>query len=258
VFLKICFFKFSNIVMEAIVFTLMRNVLAGAALVALSGVVVKPASAAPIIMLDFEGVGNNCRVEDFYNGGTDSCGNSGANFGIAFGEYSLGLVDADAGGQGNFANEPTPDTVLYFLYGPSAILNYEPGFTDGFSFYYSAAESATIRVWSGLNATGELLGEIFLPVNYTANRCQGDPTGDYCNWDIGFLAFADTAKSIDFGGTANYVGFDNITFGSTNPNQPPTPPTNPNDPALPEPGVVVLLGIGLVGLSATTRRRRGC
>jgi hypothetical protein len=236
-------------------FTLTRNLLAGAALAALSSVVAAPASAAPI-MIDFEGVGSGCRVENFYNGGSDSCGNVGAvNLGVAFGDYSLALLDADTGkGSGNFANEPTPDTILFFLNG-SAILNYEPGFTEGFSFYYSASFAASVRVWSGLDGTGDLLGEIALSKNYQNGNCKGDPSGDYCHWDVAFLAFADTAKSIDFAGTANYVGFDNITFGSINPNQ---PPTNPTDPDVPEPGIVVLLGIGLVGLSATTRRRRGC
>jgi hypothetical protein len=95
-----------------------------------------------------------------------------------------------------------------------------------------------------------LLGEIALGKNYQNGNCKGDPSGDYCHWDIGSLAFAGTAKSINFAGTANYVGFDNITFGSIDPNQPPT------NPDVPEPGVALLLGIGLVGLSASARRRR--
>jgi hypothetical protein len=225
-----------------------KKLFAGAVFATLGSVVVAPAFAAPV-MIDFEGVGNNCRVENFYNGGTDSCGNSGVNLGVAFGNNALALKDADAGGTGNFANEPTADTVLFFLNG-SAVLNYEPGFTDGFSFYYTSAFASTVRVWSGLDATGTLLGEIVLGKNYTNGNCKGDPTGAYCHWDIGSLAFGDTAKSIDFGGSANYVGFDNITFGSINPNQPPT------DADVPEPGVALLLWAGLVGLNATVRRRR--
>jgi hypothetical protein len=232
-------------------FTVTKRLLTGLAFATLSCTVAAPASAAPFT-IDFEGIDNRCKVQDFYNGGTDSCGKSGVNYGVSFGDYALALKDADTGqGEGNFANEPTPDTVLFFLEN-SAILNYAPGFTEGFSFYYSAAYAATIRVWSDLNATGTLLGEIFLPINYTANNCKGDPTGAYCNWDIGFLAFADTAKSIDFGGTGNYVAFDNITFGSINPNQPPAPTT----PDVPEPGIALLLGAGVVGLCVSSRRRR--
>lgn len=216
-----------------------RKLLAG---VALASCMVAAPAAASVIVLDFEGVCDHCAVGDYYN-----------DLGVSFNANTLAMVDSDAGGSGNFANEPTPDTVLFFLNG-SAILNYAAGFTDGFSFYYTASSAATVTVWSGLNATGDLLGSIYLPVNFNANGCQGDPTGVYCNWNIGELAFADTARSIDFSGTANYVAFDNITLGSTNPNQPSTPSTP--DPTVPEPGMLLLLGIGLVGLGASSQRRR--
>ena len=51
------------------------------------------AFAAPIV-LTFEGVGNSAEILNFYNGGTDSAGNSGANYGIAFGRNSLGIVES--------------------------------------------------------------------------------------------------------------------------------------------------------------------
>jgi hypothetical protein len=230
-----------------------KKLLPGVALATLSFAVAAPASAAPI-MIDFEGVGSGCRVENFYNGGADSCGNVGSvNLGVSFGDYSLALIDADTGlGSGNFANEPTPETILFFLNG-SAILNYEPGFEEGFSFYYTTFYSATARVWSGLDATGDLLGEIALDRNFANDNCRGDPSGDFCHWDIGFLAFADTAMSIDFAGRVGVALFDNITFGSTNPNQPPTPST---PSSVPEPGVALLLGAGLLGLRVSSRRRR--
>jgi hypothetical protein len=252
-FFRFCLYVFL-IVRETMMFKVVtKKLLAGVAFATLSCMVAAPASASAI-MIDFEGVGSGCRVENFYNGGSDSCGNvGGVNLGVAFGDYSLALLDADTGlGSGNFANEPSPETILFFLNG-SAILNYEPGFTDGFSFYYSASFAATVSVWSGLDGTGDLLGEIALGKNYQNGNCKGDPSGDYCHWDVGFLAFADTAKSINFAGTANYVGFDNITFGSINPNQPPTNPTNPD---VPEPGVALLLGAGLVGLTISSRRRK--
>jgi len=98
-----------------------------------------PAQAA-IIVLDFEGIGNlpsGVQVLEFYNGGTDQLGNSGTNYGISFGAASLGIIDSDAGGGGNFANEPSPSTVLFFLTG-SAILNVAAGFDTGFSFFYTS------------------------------------------------------------------------------------------------------------------------
>lgn len=171
---------------------------------------------AALFTLDFEGVGNQVAILDFYNGGNDGAGNSGTNFGVRFGSNTLGIIDQDAGGTGNFGNEPTPDTVMFFLTG-SAVLNYAPGFVDGFSFYYTTSLPASVKVYDGLDATGNLLGSNSLSRNI--DGCTGDPSGTFCNWDIGSLAFAGTAKSIDFGGTVNQVGFDNITFGSIDPNQ---------------------------------------
>jgi len=202
-------------------------------------------AAAGVITLDFEGVGNQANILDFYNGGSDSQGNSGTNYGIGFGSNTLGLIDADAGGDGNFANEPTSDTIMFFLTG-TAVLNYAPGFDTGFSFYYTTSRSARVDVYDDLDATGNLLGSILLDVNWQNGNCGGDPTGQFCNWDIGAVSFAGMAKSIDFGGTVDQVGFDNITFGSID-------PSGNNDGEVPVPGTLLLMGLGLFGLSRSRR-----
>ena len=90
-----------------------------------AGLVYSASAAAVVITLDFEGIGDQASIDNFYNGGTDSLGNSGTNYGVAFGSNTLGIIDADAGGTGNFGNEPTPDTIMFFLTG-SAVLNYAP------------------------------------------------------------------------------------------------------------------------------------
>jgi hypothetical protein len=200
-------------------------------------------SAAPIV-LTFEGVGDVASVNNFYNGGTDSAGNSGTNYGIAFGSNALGVIDSDAGGSGNIANEPSPSTALFFLTG-SATLNYAPGFTDGFSFYYSSAAAATVNVYDGLNATGNLLASLALTAQFS-NNCAGDPNGQFCNWTAVGATFTGTAKSIDFGGTVNQVAYDNITFGSATPGG--------ND--VPEPGSLALVGLALGGAGFVSRRRK--
>lgn len=183
-------------------------------------------ASAAVVSLDFEGVGDLNPVGNFYNG-----------LGVTFSPNALGLVDADAGGSGNFGHEPTPNTVLFFLTGPAATLDYAPGFTTGFSFYYSAVNNpGFITVWDGPGGTGNILATLNLP---TTPSDGGDPSGTFSPFFPVGVAFSGTAYSIDFGGTVNQIGFDNITFGSERP---------VGTPDLGAP--VALLGLGLLGLRA--------
>ena len=200
-----------------------------------------PASAA-VVQLNFEGVGDFAAINNFYNGGTDSLGNSGVNYGVSFSPATLGLVDADAGGSGNFANEPSADTVMFFLDANNAILTYAAGFTTGFSFFYSSSTAATVTVYDGLNGTGNVLGTLSLTAQGFDN-CVGDPNGTFCNWTAVGVGFSGTAMSIDFGGTANQTGFDDITFGSVT-------------PGIPEPSTYAMLALGLAGIGFVARRRK--
>lgn len=201
-----------------------------------------PAMAVPIV-LDFEGATNGLAVNDFYNGGTDAGGASGVNYGINFSASSLALVDADAGGGGNFGNEPSPSTILFFLSGGAATMNVAAGFTTGFSFYYTSSAAGFVNVYDGLNGTGTLLATINLLANI--GGCVGDPTGSFCTFSPIGVAFAGTARSVDFGGTADLIGFDDITLGAVVPGNP-----------VPEPGTLALLGLGALGLGAMRRRRQ--
>lgn len=206
-----------------------------AALVAAAACLAATLSQASAIKLNFEGLGSQAQVRDFYNGGTDSMGNAGTNYGISFGSNTLAVKESDPAA--NFSGEPSRETIMFFLSG-TAVLNYAPGFTDGFSFYYTTTNfSASVQVYDGLNATGNLLGQIRL----AALGDGPDPENDYSNWAIGSLGFSGLAKSINFGGTVNRVGYDNITFGSTDPRD------------LPEPGS---LALGLMGLAAVAGVRR--
>ena len=208
----------------------LKTALAAAALAATA----LPASA--VIVLDFEGVGNLNPVGNFYNGG------AGTNYGIQFSNDTLAVVDADDGGSGNFANEPSSNTIMFFLNANNAVLNFAAGFTTGFSFFYTSSTAATVNVYDGLNATGNLLGSLNLNAQFNQN-CSGDPTGGFCNWTAVGVAFAGTAKSIDFGGTANQTGFDDITFGSVT-------------PGVPEPSTYALMALGLAGVGFVARRRK--
>ncbi len=211
-------------------------------LIALTLATAAPASAA-VITLDFEGIGDLTGVGNYYNGG------DGINYGIGFSDDTLALVDSDAGGSGNFANEPSADTVMFFLDSNTAILNYAAGFTTGFSFYYSSATAATVTIYSGVDKTGSVLGTINLAAQHTQN-CGGDPNGTFCNWTNIGTTFAGTARSIDFGGTANFTAYDNITFGSA--------VAGGGTGAVPEPATWAMMigGFGAIGGAMRNRRRK--
>ncbi len=210
------------------------------ALAAGVGLALAQASAsAAVVVLDFEGVGDLNAVGNFYNGG------AGTNYGIQFSNDTLAVVDADAGGSGNFANEPSASTIMFFLNANNAILNMAAGFDTGFSFFYSSSTAASVTVWDGLNGTGNLLGTLNLSAQ-GFNNCTGDPNGQFCNWTAVGVNFAGTARSINFGGTANQTGFDDITFGSA------TAGGGGNE--VPEPGTLGLLGLGLLGVAGLRRR----
>jgi hypothetical protein len=204
-----------------------------------------PKSQAATITLDFEGVGNTSQVQEFYNGGTDSAGNSGTNYGISFGTDALGIIDSDApGGTGNFGGEPSPSTVLFFLGGSAAKMNVAAGFDTGFSFFYSAINNpGFINVYDGLNGTGNILTTLSLPT--TPNNGAPDPTGQFSPFLPIGVSFNGIARSVDFGGTANQIGFDNITLGAAIPT---------SSTSVPEPFTIV--GTLMGGAAALRMRKR--
>lgn len=202
-------------------------------------------SHGAIIQLNFEGLKNLESINGFYDGGTGSLGSTGTNYGVQFSTNALAIIDSDAGGSGNFGGEPSPSTVMFFLSG-TPYMNVSAGFTTGFSVFYSAInQPGQIDIWDGLNGTGTLLATLSLPL--TPFNGAPDPTGAFSPFVAAGVLFNGTAKSVTFGGVQNQIGFDNVTFGSDNPNN-----SNP----VPEPASILLLSFGGIGLAAGEYRRR--
>lgn len=230
-----------------------------------------PTASASVICLDFEGLENYFTVYDqqnntwsdpyfepvdnFYNGG------DGTNYGISF-TNAYGLIDKDASGDqydqygsGNFANEPSPSTIMFFYGEPQDPINITmtvaSGFDTGFSFYYTAWNSDStntpyVNIFGdadpndGTVATTDLLATMSL--TDIPLLIQGDPNGLF-QFSTAGISFDGTAYSAQFGGTAGFIGFDNITLGSSAP--------------VPEPTTLALLGIGLLGFGVIGRKKMG-
>ncbi len=225
----------------------MRKPLLMAVLVATTILLGGIVAQAAVVVLNFEGLQDHEAVNDFYNGGTGSLGSSGTNYGINFSTNSLAIIDADApGGTGNFANEPSPSTILFFLSGGAATMNVAAGFTTGFSFFYANDTTlvGSVTVYDGLNATGNVLASLVLPL---AGVGLGDPNGGtFGVWLPVGVAFNGTAKSVDFAGSQNQIGFDDVTLGSEIPNP---------EGDIPEPASIVIWTL-LAGAVFCARRFR--
>lgn len=188
-------------------------------------------------LLTFEGVGDDAQVLNFYNGGTDSQGHSGPNYGIAFSPSAGASISFfTGGGKGNFTNAPSGVTVVGITSNGFS-MDVAQGFADQLSFFYSSYTNAATTVYTGLDGTGDILTTISLAANHNVG-CDAGPSNAACNWDPIALTFDGVAKSVVFNGTNSETGFDNIAISP-----------------VPEPGVIAMLGCGLGVLLSVAKRR---
>ncbi len=225
-------------------------------MVSVMGMLFAGIASASAIVMNFDSLSNanGELVDNYYNGGCSSPYNGGAvtcdgpDYGVVWSNALSG--GAPNGLWDNVANEPSGPNTMGFLSSTSAIMNVAAGFDTGFSFYYAAPfRGGSITVYDGLNDTGNVLATLDLATN--GSNCDGFSQGYSCWTPIGVI-FSGLAKSVDFGGVANYIVFDNVTIGSGT-------PIGPGPRPVPEPAALTMFGLGvlLIGLFAGLRRRPG-
>ena len=195
-----------------------------------------PAFAANVTITFESAPGYVNPILEHYNGGVDSLGQSGTNFGVSFTDGAVALSNDALGPY--YLNAPTNGTAMY-AFDSTAVMNVANGFQDGLTFYYSSSAVTldAVKVYSGLNATGTLLASASL-----YNNAQDDCTGAaFCRFTLTSVQFAGIGKSISFAGNSPNVLYDNIGFTT----------------AVPESSTWLLLATGLLAVGVAKRRSQG-
>jgi hypothetical protein len=167
--------------------------------------------SASSVVMDFEGVGNRAPVGSFYAGS-----NGGPSYGVVFGPSATALVDFDAGGSGNIANEPSGEAGMFFSNETDTYMTVASGFT-GLSFQVASYEEGGFLVFDGPDGTGNFLASgTFSRTGVCGEEFDfppcGDPTGAFGVWNLVTVPFSGVAKSVLFTGYYSLMILDDITI----------------------------------------------
>ncbi len=201
---------------------------------------VSNAALAETVTLDFENMQYLSWVNEYYNGGTNSVGESGPGYGVSFINETMRIYSADEI-LGLFSNNPSGKNIITydprFANGPS--LSVEGGFA-GASFYYSATGEFSVGI---VDADFLSLGLWTFSAQHNADGCSDTYL---CNWSLATLEFEGVGKYMFFL-NAGSAGYDDLSFI--------LPGTTPPGGAVPEPAQWLMLIAGF-GLAGTALRRR--
>jgi hypothetical protein len=170
----------------------------------------------------------NGGVAGFYNGGVADDGAAGVNLGVEFVGVSGLSNDANFT---YYSGAPSAQGTAYAYDAAASYMNVAAGVDSAVSLFYASYVDVVgaVKVYSGLNGSGDLLGSFNLNANSSAA---------YDNWTQVTLSFSGTAKSFDLSGSVGTVGFDNIS-------------------AVPEASSALMMLVGGAALLGLARRRRG-
>ncbi|MEP7027683.1 MAG: hypothetical protein ABI960_03720 [Candidatus Eisenbacteria bacterium] len=187
-----------------------------------------PVTEAPVRKINPSGVPEDCSLIGFEGvGNTNPVGTYVGPVTVTFGTSWLGVVDFDAGGVGNFANEPSPSTAASFLDQNDIGITLSPPVRFVQFQYTAAAQSLPVTVYaydSSNNLIDTASGNV-IGTSYDGANCTGDPNGECCLWDVvSLISATDNIASVKItGAVSNYFGIDNLYFcTSTTPTRPTT------------------------------------
>lgn len=147
--------------------------------------------------IDFEGVGDLSAIPTFD--------------GIASPNW-LGLIDFDAGGSGNFAYEPSPSTIAFWLggatgTGSSRDIVFQDAPVKKVSFYFASFVNIQVKAY---NAAGDIVASAVGTANWNQGP-GGDPNGNFNKWDpISVESAKNDIVKINVTGAVNQTGIDNL------------------------------------------------